>query len=183
MKYEIEKWFQEINFRPSEDELKSTLAFFSDDREAVRMQVENLSWDATPEEQQQAIEYLAENLLPQEYIFLIMACKFSLAPYDDQEPFFQVEGGKARWENAAKVIVKIGWPKVDHILVPMFFWLIDSNWPGSIIIWDFFLTLPKIVLEKKVKEIINNPQNYSEIDYIDLKKQINTLCEDAGITL
>lgn len=183
MKYEIEKWFQEINFRPSEDELKSTLAFFSDDREAVRMQVENLSWDATPEEQQQAIEYLAENLLPQEYVFLIMAHKFSLTPYNSKKIFYTGQGGKARWENAAKTIVKIGWPKVDHILIPLFIWLLDPNWPGSIIIWDFFLSLPKTVLAAKVKEIIDSPQNYDKTTYMDLKEQFVDLCEDAGITL
>lgn len=183
MTYDIEKWFKFINWRLTEEELQRTLTFFSAERAPVREQFDKLSWDATEEEQLQAIEYLAKNLLPHEYIFLVLADKFSLTPYNDQKKYYHGGGGKARWGNAAKTVIKIGWPKVDNIVVPLFMWLLDTNWPGSLLIYDFLLSLPKDVLMNKMKEILDNPQYYDKGEYEDLKAQIEDLCEDAKIVL
>ena len=60
MKYEIEKWFRFINWKPTDEELQSALFFFSDEREAVRAQFEKLSCYATKEEQLHAVNYLVE---------------------------------------------------------------------------------------------------------------------------
>ena len=76
MKYEIEKWFRFINWKPTHEELQSALFFFSDEREAVRAQFEKLSCYATKEEQLHAVNYLVEGLLPEEYIFLLWQIHF-----------------------------------------------------------------------------------------------------------
>lgn len=183
LKYEIEKWFKFINWKPTEDELQGTLNFFTIEREPVRTQFEKLSWYATEEEQYKAIDYLTKNLLPCEYVLLIMADTFSLALYNDQEKYYIREGGKEKWENAAKTIVKIGWPKVDEIIVPLFMWLLDPNWPGSMLIYDFLLSLPKYILSAKMKKIIEEPQNYDTCTYEDLRLQIDDLCKEADIIL
>ena len=183
MKYEIEKWFRFINWKPTHEELQSALFFFSDEREAVRAQFEKLSCYATKEEQLHAVNYLVEGLLPEEYIFLVMADSFSLSQYDAQCKYYSSKGGKEKWENAAKVVVRIGWPKVDYIIVPLFIWLLDPNWPGSRLIYDFLLTLPHNILREKMKKIIEHPNDYDKSTYEDLRLQIADLCEDTNIIL
>ncbi len=178
MTYNIEKWFRRLNYKYTEEELQKTLQFFSESRSEVRRQYENLSWYAEEHAQEQAVSYLAENLLPCEYIFLVFGGKHSLAPYDPQEKYY--EGGlqKAYWDNTARTVVKIGWPKVDKIIVPLFQWTIDPNWPGSEMIREFLISLPKEVFDEKVKEILDNPQCYKEYDYKDIKDQIEDMRKD-----
>ena len=183
MKYEIEKWFNFINWKPTEESLQNALLFFSNERQDVRSRFEKLSYYATDEEQEQAIHYLAVELLPDEYIYLIMAGDFSLTPYNDLNKYYTSNGGKERWENAAKVIIRIGWPKVDNIIIPLFIWLLDPNWPGSSLIYHFLLSLPRNILHDKMKEIINHPQNYDKTTYEDLKLQIGDLCDELNIVL
>lgn len=182
MKYEIEKWFAFINWQPKQDELHDAFGFFSSRREPVRSFLEKLSWNATKAEQLQAIDYLTKKLLPQEYVFLILAHDFSLAPYNEQEKCYFQKGGKDKWENAAKTIVKIGWPRVDSIVVPLFIWLLDPNWPGSLLVHDFLLSMPKDNLQNKMRVILENPENYDTSIYEDLIVQIGDLCQEAGIS-
>lgn len=182
-KYEIEKWFKFINYQCTEEELEKTLGFFQENRADVRRQIENLSWDASEEEQDYAIDYLTANLLPCEYVYLILADQHVLKEYNDQDQYYRYGTGKARWENAARTLIKIGWPKVDHILVPMFIWLLDPNWPGSELIYDFMLSLPRTVLRDKMKEVLNHPEQYESYDYRDLKDIFEELRLDANIDL
>ena len=177
MVWEIEKWFKFINYQCSEAELQKTLEFFSKEREEIRVQIDNLSWSVDFEKQQQAIDYLSTKLLPSEYVYLIMADKYQLKPFDNKTKYYRQATGKERWENAAKTIVKIGWPKVDSIIVPMFMWLLDPNWPGSEMIYDFMFTLPKDVLNEKIKLVLDNPQNYDHYNYLDLKEHLILLSE------
>ena len=179
---EIEAIFNLLNYRPSKKELQQSLAFFGEERAEVRGMIEKLSWNESKEEQEKAIDYLSENLLPCEYIYLVLPDKYTVASNAHHTQYYKHRTGKARWENAAKMIVKIGWPKVDHILIPLFIWLIDPNWPGSKLIYDFLLSLPQHVLKSKMKEILENPQYYENSVYEDLKMQINDLCQDANIS-
>lgn len=183
MRYEIEKWFKFINWELSEQDLQNTLNFFSKERAPIRDRFENLSWYSKKSEQMEAINFLSINLLPCEYVFLILADQYSLTPYNEQEKYYKRQSGKERWENAAKTIIKIGWPKVDIILIPMFIWLLDPNWPGSKLIYDFLLSLPLDILQKRMKKIIESPQNYDPYVYEDLKNQIDDLCEDLKISI
>ena len=115
-------------------------------------------------------------------IGIIVVC-VSLLPYNNNKKYFFPQGGKERWENAAKTVVKIGWPKVDNIIIPLFVWLIDPNWPGSNIIYNFLLALPKNILKSKMIEILNNSNRYDNLLYGDLLLQIHDLSEDAKIIL
>lgn len=47
-------------------------------------------------------------------------------------------GNKALWENAARVIVAIGQPRIDRVLTDLSQWMQDMNWPGAALIYDFF---------------------------------------------
>lgn len=175
MKYEIEKWFSFVNYQCSEIELAKTLNFFSDERKEVFNQFENLSWYTDVDKQLYAIDYLSEELLPEEYIYLLLADRYTLEPYKKNEKYYTGNTGKERWENAAKTIIKIGWPRVDNIIVPLFVWLIDPNWPGSELIYSFLLSLPSDVLKKKMDEIINSRELYDASVYNDLRLQIENL--------
>lgn len=176
MKYEIEKWFKFVNYSCSDISMSDTLDFFSQKRTSVFNMFGNLSWNTDIELQTKAIEYLAENLLPCEYIYLVMPDSFSLKPYNKNSKYYERSNGKEMWENAAKTIVKIGWPSTDNIIVPLFMWLLDSNWPGWDLIYDFLLSLPNDVLHKKIKQIIDNPELYEPCDYNDLCALITIMC-------
>lgn len=183
MKYEIEKLFKLVNYKYSEEELDSTLSFFSKSRDEVRMQFDNLSWNADKESQECAIQYLAKNLLPCEYILLVFADKHNINPYNPLEKYYKFNEGKSLWENAAKTIIKIGWPQIDNILIPLFMWIIDPNWPGSLLINDFLMTLPETVFISKVKEILSNSQDYDPCIYTELKEAIEEMCDVMKIVI
>lgn len=183
MKYEIEKWFEFLNWKLTEEEMKQTLSFFSNDRKHVREQFDNLSWYASEKDQLYAIDYLSSHLFPHEYIYLILPQKLELIPCNNTSKYYSAEGGKERWENAAKTILQIGWPKADNIIVPLFIWLLDPNWPGSKQIYDFLLSLPRDKLRQKMEKIITDPEAYDEFTFADLKLQISDLCADANMDM
>lgn len=173
MKYEIEKWFRIVGYCPDEEELKKTLSYFSDERAEVRRQMAKLDWYCTPEEQEYAVSYLTENLREWEYIYLVLTEEWNLSPYNPDEEYYEVvSGGKWRWENAAKVIVRLGWPKVDRIIIPLFYWLLDGCWPGSLAIESFLQNLPEGVFEEKANHALNHIEEYFPYgpDTKDLKK-------------
>lgn len=50
---------------------------------------------------------------------------------------------KKYWENSAKVLKAIGYPKNKNAISGLFHWLKDLNWPGA---WTAFETLQSIEL-------------------------------------
>lgn len=99
----------------------------------------NLSWDVPLDSQEKAIVQLAsmENLDP----------KSLLQPL-----------GKEYWENAAKILRSMGYPRISDVIEGLFAWLQDLNWPGSMIIIEILKSLPENVfvqyLELAVKDAI-----------------------------
>lgn len=67
--------------------------------------------------------------------------------------------GKEYWENAAIVLLKIGYPKVEVVIPGLFVWLQDMNWPGAMIVFEILESLPKNVivpyLERAVSEALS----------------------------
>ena len=179
----IEDEFKTINYRPSCDEMKKTLLFFSEERREVREMFEKLSWNENEDTRRKAEDYLVQNLLPCEYLDLVLPDRYFVIREDGEEKYCKEGTGKARWESAANVVIKLGWHRVEGILIPLFFWLLDCNWPGSETIWNFILSIPENVLCEKMKEILDNPQYYESWDYKDLKEQISDLCKSLKIVL
>jgi len=87
----------------------------------------NLSWNASLNSQNKAINELAsvESLDPNELI----------------QPI-----SKEYWENAAKVLNMIGYPRVEAAISGLFSWLQDMNWPGAMIVMELLKSLPKDVI-------------------------------------
>lgn len=175
---DIEYVFSYLNYTLTEENMKDTLDFFSEERSIVRRQFSGLSWDASVNEQNAAIDFLVDNLKPCEYIFLILASEYELCYVNHKKRYFKCSTGKSRWENAAKVIQKIGWPKIENIIIPLFYWLLDSNWPGSEMIRSLILNLPKEVLIEKCNTILESPGRYPPTDFEDLKDIIEDITEE-----
>ena len=173
MKEKIKKTFSYLNYSYLEYG-KEAMNFFSKERLYVRRAFDKLCWDASSEEQEFAVQYLAENLLPHEYIFLVLPQKYIMV-----NPSLNFIC-KSTWENAAKVIIRIGWPKIERIIIPLFMWLLDSNWPGSEMIYDFMLTIPKDIISAKMEEVLNSVDSYAAYDYRDLKEIIDGLQQELN---
>ena len=171
--------FKHLNYNLTTEEYARTRAFFSTSRAMLREQLEKLSWDASCDEQHTAIRTLAKDLTPSEYIYLVLPGKYT----ELDSVLYKQYTGKSQWENAAKVLAAIGWPKVDHIVVPLFMWLLDPNWPGSELIYKLIVSIPKDVLANKMRIILRNPSNYEERDFADIKLIIDDLCESLQLDL
>ena len=178
---QIYEHFKMLNYSIPAGMEEATLSFFSDERSMVRMFMDQLSWDATAEEQELAISRLAVELFPWEYIYLVLLNNDIVFSDGTHNSFHIRRTWKSRWENAAKTIVQIGWPKVDIIIIPLFYWLLDPNWPGSELICTFLMSLPTDVLRAKMHEILTHPEQYRSFDYDDLKLHISDICEDLKI--
>lgn len=74
--------------------------------------IENISWDKPVEIQKQAMEEIIRVIDEQNISKLI------------------VWGNKATWENAAKIILKLGYPKIKPLLPELLCFYQDINWPG-----------------------------------------------------
>ena len=114
---DIEAVFDCINYRPTVENMACALRFFSEERSSVRNQFENLSWHVSADKQIGAINFLSQNLDPSEYIFLILADRYSLCYVNHECRYFKHATDKSMWENAAKTIKRIGWPKIQNIVV------------------------------------------------------------------
>lgn len=181
MVQEIQDFFKEVSYIVTPEEYQTALEFFTEERRNIREKIEMLSWDASEEDQQIAVEYLAKHMLPSEYIYLVFADRYGIENLNGKLSCVKYRKDKSKWEKAAETIVKIGWPNIESIIIPIFYLLLDPNWPGSLLIYNFLLTLPKNVLYAQMKRIVDNPQWFEQIDYKDLLGQIDDLCFDAGI--
>lgn len=99
-----------------------------------------LSWYASIDSQMKAINELASmaNLIPSTLI----------------QP-----SGKEYWENAARTLSVIGYPRIEEAIPGLFNWLQDLNWPGALIIMELLKSLPKeaiiLHLESAASEALN----------------------------
>lgn len=67
---------------------------------------------------------------------------------------FIMPANKMYWENAAKVLAKRGYPIIRDILMELFEWLQDMNWPGAITVVNILNTIPKKVLVENLEKTI-----------------------------
>ena len=174
----IDEVFKYLNYTVESDRYDETLKFFSDDRNLIREQFENLSWYAAKEQQNKAIDFLARNLKPCEYIYLILADTYSTYLINNKSRYVKHATDKSKWENAAKTIAKIGWPKIHVIVIPMFYWILDPNWPGSMIIKNLLFSLPEDIITEACSTILASPGKYKRTDYADLKDTIDEFLKD-----
>jgi hypothetical protein len=87
----------------------------------------NLSWNASLDSQMEAINEIVSMT--------------NLNPNDLIQPI-----GKEYWENAARVLSLIGYPRIEEVIPDLFNWLQDLNWPGALIIKELLKSLSKDVV-------------------------------------
>lgn len=88
-------------------------------------------------------------------------------------------GDKEYWENAAKVLLQMGYPRVKEAIPGLLVWLQDINWPGSRIVMKLLETVPKdefiLYLEEAVEKALDeNDEMWIEnlayfLEQLDLK--------------
>lgn len=84
-----------------------------------------------------------------------MASMIDLNPKDLLQPV-----SKEYWGNAAKVLLKMGYPRIREAIPGLLIWLQDINWPGSNEVMELLRTIPKAefvpFLEDTVKEALSS---------------------------
>lgn len=138
--------------------------------------LEMLSWNKTEGEQQQAIR----NLISIENSHLVKLVQ---------------PNNKDCWDNAARVLTKIKYPRIKYIIPELLAWLKDINWPGALEIRELLCTVPKSellghlvdsILEAKktdddmwlywLKDLVDkmgiNREDFGNVDAYDIIKEI-----------
>jgi hypothetical protein len=87
----------------------------------------NLSWNAPLDSQREAINKVAS--------------MFNLNPNVLIQPL-----GKEYWQNAARALSLMGYPRIEKAIPGLFNWLQDLNWPGALIVMELLKSLPKDVI-------------------------------------
>ncbi|NEW06864.1 DUF5071 domain-containing protein [Paenibacillus sp. SYP-B3998] len=121
-----------------------------------------LRWDTSPDQLQFAKEQLKQ-LQDKELKLLVQ-------PID-----------KMHWDNAAELLIEIGYPRVKYILSGLLEWIMDMNWPGASKISELLISIkePLIPLVKEAFKTNDTIWQYWIIECIlknwseDLVKQID----------
>lgn len=113
-------------------------------KEEVFKLISDLSWDNSEEMQFQSIDKL--KYIEDDYIkYLILPDNYKC------------------WENASKVLLEIGFPRLNSYIDRLFNWFEDCNWPGCMNILsllcrvEFKVLLPHIITYLK-QSIINKDE-------------------------
>lgn len=69
-----------------------------------------------------------------------------LIQIDEEQISVLIMPEKNCWLNAAKVLNKIGYPRVKNVIPKLLEWLKDANWPGAIEIAGLLLSIGKPVI-------------------------------------
>ena len=86
--------------------------------------LKNLSWNASFDSQKRAISEIVSMI--------------NLNPNTLIQPL-----GKECWENAARALSMIGYPRIEEAIPGLFSWLQDLNWPGALIVIKLLKSLDK----------------------------------------
>lgn len=99
------------------------------------------------------IEELIEKLCKKKPVAIQKEAIEKLTYITDEELIMLVRPkDKSYWENAAQVLITIGYPRTKMIIPELFEWIADINWPGADIIFSFLSTLEKATLMPFIEE-------------------------------
>lgn len=104
--------------------------------------IEKLSWDTPVEEKEDAIQKLY--CIKEEDLHLLL------------QPI-----SKSYWDEAAEVVISLGYPRVNSILPGLLEWIQDINWPGASRIADFLREI-RDPLIPYIKNVINHHRQDTE---------------------
>ncbi len=122
--------------------------------------VHELDWSYPAEIQNKAIDFLSE--ADEEYICFIFDKKL-----------------KSTWENAVKVIKKIGFPKNEPLLPDLVELLQDVNWPGAEGAMEILSSVEKTIVIPIIERALLAADAENDLMWIG---GINLLVKKAGYT-
>lgn len=79
---------------------------------------------------------------------------------------------KSCWDNAAKVLMRIGCPTNEIILAKLLEWLKDMNWPGALIVREILKTVDLKILLPHIKGALKSAANDKDFIWIAWLKEL-----------
>ena len=125
----------------------------------IEKYISNLNWNKSRVTQQKAIDRLVKMRGSHRYLVLPKRMYH-----------------KDLWENAAIVLSKKGINQIEDIIIDLFYWFQDLNWPGVDIIASLLKNIPKPFLDaylekaKIIASAIEDSDWLSNLDYIFCQK-------------
>ena len=127
--------------------------------------VHELDWNCPNDIQRKAINFLSE--IDEEYVGLIFHKQL-----------------KSTWENAVKVIGKIGFPKNKSVLSDLVWLLQDVNWPGVKQAMEILSSIEKTILIPIIENALLSAESTSDTMWISginlFVKKVGYSCDDFG---
>lgn len=81
-------------------------------------------------------------------------------------------GDKSHWENAAKIFVKIGYPRIIIAVPGLLEWIKDMNWPGANIIMEVLGGIEENVLVPYIEDALIKAKNENDTVWIAWIKEL-----------
>lgn len=97
---------------------------------------------------------------------------------DEQVTVLLQPVNKSCWENAAKVLKMMGYPKNELALPGLLDWIRDMNWPGAQIAKEILFAIDKMILIPLVEDAVRKA--YFEEDFIWIAG-LREIVEEIGI--
>ena len=127
--------------------------------EANRL-IDDLDWNATPEETENAMERLVN--LDDDKLYLLLQPRYD----------------KRYWYNAAIVISKIGYPRIESIIPGLLRWLQDMNWPGALKVVETLQKVDRNVLIYYIEQALTKAKATNDTLWITwIKEELIELLE------
>jgi len=74
---------------------------------------------------------------------------------------------KECFRNASIILAKWGSPRIDSVILGLFKWLQDLNWPGAIEVLVLLYDLPKEKTEKPLQDAITEAKRTNDLGWLE----------------
>lgn len=129
--------------------------------EEIDFYIDKLDWNYPQEENELAINKLVD--IDNNYMDMLL----------------QPRCIKCYWDNAATVLKKIGYPRIEPIIPGLLEWLQDLNWPGAQTVVDIFRDIDNDVLKPYIRDALIRADDEDDEMWIYWLKY---LIEEIGIS-
>lgn len=144
----------------------------------LEMQSATPNDDATIDAWIEKLSGFYDDSIPQEVQEEAVAHLSLTIPDDQLWKLLPPHKGKGYWENAARVLVQIGFPRLWIVEEGLVKWLQDMNWPGARRIYDLLMTLPDNEFIAMIEKTLRKADSEDDTVWIYWLKE---LIEDKGV--
>jgi hypothetical protein len=111
--------------------------------------IDCLSWNEDPARQSEAVAILADSGDRLDLSLIVQ------------------KGDKSCWQNEARVLLILGYPRFREVIPAMLEWLQDLNWPGSNEIVEALASMPKDDLAGYLSKAAERALGEGDTDWLD----------------